>query len=59
LLQFASLAGASTWARPGERDIGIADVEQGAVFQQLQLCFELMLEKDRALVVRFARSDCG
>jgi len=53
LLQFAGLAGGiDLGAVLSERDVGIADVEQGAVFQQLQLCFELMLEKDRALIVR-------
>jgi len=56
LLQFARLAGGiDLGAVLGEQDIGIADVEQGQVFQLLQRRFELTLHKDSALIIRL----CG
>src|SRR5260370_26502673 len=56
LLQFARLAGGfDLGAVLRERDVGIADVEQGEVLQLLQLCFEQTLREDRALIVRL----CG
>src|SRR6202158_50680 len=56
LLQFARLAGGiDLGAVLGEQDIGVADVEQGEVFQLLQRRFELTLRKDSALIVRL----CG
>src|SRR6202171_889795 len=56
LLQFARLAGGiDLGAILGEQDIGVADVEQGEVFQLLPRRFELTLRKDSALIVRL----CG